>query len=108
MHRGKIGAAFNPNLLALSSPSGRRTAEQGSDGIFALRRPGIRLVLEMLIVELLATLDVSGRPGLKTLCAAGRVVIKLRGGLRLRLRRLALSGAAARGTPGEEHTRQQK
>jgi hypothetical protein len=60
----------------------------------------------MLTVELLATLHVSGCTGLKTLCAARRVVIKLRGGLRLR--RLALSGAAARGTPGEEHTRQQK
>jgi hypothetical protein len=92
----------------LSSPSGRRTTEQGSDGIFALLSPGIRLVLEMLTVELLATLHVSGCTGLKTLCAARRVVIKLRGGLRLRLRRLALSGAAARGTPGEEHTRQQK
>jgi hypothetical protein len=104
MHQGEVGAVFNPNLLA--SPSGRRTAEQGSDGIFALRSPGIRLVLEMLIVELLATLHVSGRPGLKILCAAGRVVIKLRGGLRLR--RLALSGAAACGAPGEEHSRQQE
>jgi hypothetical protein len=108
MHRGRVGSAFNPNLLALSSPSRRRTAEQGSDGIFALLSPGIRLVLEMLTVELLATLDVSGCTGLKTLCAARRVVIKLRGGLRLRLRRLALSGAAARGTPGEEHSRQQE
>jgi hypothetical protein len=62
----------------------------------------------MLTVELLATLDVSGCAGLETLRAACRVVIKLRGGLRLRLRRLVLSGAATCGTPGEEYSRQQE
>jgi hypothetical protein len=60
----------------------------------------------MLTVELLATLHVSGCAGLETLRAACRVVIKLGGGLRLR--RLALSGAAACGAPGEEHSRQQE
>jgi hypothetical protein len=108
MHRGKAGAAFNTNLLSVSSPSGRRAAEQGSDGVFALRSPGIRFVPKMLTVELLATLDVCGCAGLETLRATCRVVIKLGGGLRLGLRRLALGGAAARGTPGEEHSRQQK
>ncbi len=106
MHRGKVGTALKPNLLALSSPSGRWTAEQGSDGIFALRTPGIGLILEVLTVELLATPNVIGCAGLETLGASCRVVIKLRCGLRLR--RLALSGASTCGTPGEQHSRQQE
>jgi hypothetical protein len=94
----RVGAAFNRVLL--SSPSGRRAAEEGSNGIFALRRPVVRVVLKTLIVELLAALNVIGRAGCKTLRAACRVIIKLRGSLRL----LGLSGLAAGGASSQQYS----
>jgi hypothetical protein len=89
--------------LSLSAPSGGWPAEQGADSVFALRSPGIRIIREMLIVELLSALNVSGCAYCETLRAACRVVIKLCGGLRLWLR--GLGGLAACGASGEPYSR---